>query len=206
MPMRALFPVPHPFRSPSADTGGASPAFLPVGHDHAQCRRDALNKAEEQCRQHGARLTDIRRKVLDILWDDHRPISAYDILHRLNAQSAIDSPHSKPAAPPVVYRALDFLITHGLAHKLTSLNAFIGSAHPGRQHGAQFFICRSCHTVAEVRSARIGQEISAAAAMLGFEVQAPVVEVEGLCPACRPVHGAPCAEHDSACACGQAEP
>lgn len=171
--------------SPLSASPPYSVAFPAADHDHNQCRHNALSKAEEQCHKHGARLTDIRRKVLEILWDDHRPISAYDILHRLNAQAQAENPTAKPAAPPVVYRALDFLMAQGLAHKLASLNAFVGSAHPDRPQGAQFFICRVCHAVAEVRSLRIHDEITAAAESLGFEVQAPVVEVEGLCPACR---------------------
>lgn len=175
---------PLPYWSHALESGTPG-AFPTADHDHTQCRRNALRQAEDQCQQHGARLTDVRRKVLDILWDDHRPISAYDILHRLNALALAENPTARPAAPPVVYRALDFLIGHGLAHKLASLNAFIGSAHPGRRSGVQFFICRACQTVAEVRSPGIGTEITAAAAELGFEVQAPVVEVEGLCPRCR---------------------
>lgn len=180
----ALTAYPLPRRSVPEDCGGHE-AFPAADHDHAQCRSTAFRQAEAQCQRQGARLTDVRRKVLEILWDDHRPISAYDILHRLNAQAMAENPLARPSAPPVVYRALEFLIAQGLAHKLASLNAFVGSAHPGRQSGVQFFICRSCQTVAEVRSPGIGTEITAAAAELGFEVQAPVVEVEGLCPLCR---------------------
>ena len=35
------------------------------------------------------------------------------------------------AAPPTVYRALDFLLEHGFIHKLASINAFVGCHHPG---------------------------------------------------------------------------
>jgi Fur family zinc uptake transcriptional regulator len=33
--------------------------------------------------------------------------------------------------PPVAYRALDFLVANGFAHKIERLNAFIACAHPG---------------------------------------------------------------------------
>lgn len=160
----------------------ADAPFPQPHHDHASCRHQALQRAEDLCARQGARLTQIRREVLDLLWSDHRPVSAYDLLHRLNADG-------RKAAPPVVYRALDFLIEHGLAHRLNSLNAFIGCAHIGGEHGAQFFICRDCGQVAETRVAAIDAAIQAAGAALGFRVQAPVVEVEGVCPACAADHG-----------------
>ena len=164
--------------SPSDEpVSGDDVPFPRPHHDHDHCRHDALRRAEDVCARQGARLTQARREVLDLLWADHRPVSAYDLLHRLNADG-------RKAAPPVVYRALDFLIEHGLAHRLNSLNAFIGCAHIGGEHGAQFFICRECGQVAETRSPDIDSAIRAAGADLGFRVQAPVVEVEGICPAC----------------------
>jgi Fur family zinc uptake transcriptional regulator len=160
-------------------------AFPTADHDHSQCRRHALDQAEAQCAAQGIRLTDARRRVLAVLWEDHCPISAYEILDRLNADLRARDAQARLLAPPAVYRALEFLMAHGMAHKLNSLNAYIGCAHPGRQHGAQFFICRSCRTVAEVRSEAISGEISSAAQSLGFQAQAPLVEVEGLCARCQ---------------------
>lgn len=162
---------------PTPSLPPASP-FPSDGHDHAVCRTAALRRAEALCAGRGARFTDLRRRVLELLWEDHRPIAAYDVLHRLNADG-------RKAAPPAVYRALEFLIAQGLAHRLNSLNAFIGCAAPERAHGAQFFICRACGSVAEVRDPEIAAGITRAAETLGFTVQAPVVEVEGLCPHCR---------------------
>jgi len=156
----------------------ASSPFPDPAHDHAACRAGALDRAEALCARRKVRLTDLRRSVLAVLWEDHRPISAYDILHRLNADGG-------KVAPPAVYRALDFLIGQGLAHRIDSLNAFVGCPTPERAHGAQFFICRQCQTVAEVRDTAIAGGISAAADRLGFTVSAPVVEVTGLCPACQ---------------------
>lgn len=159
-------------------------AFPDDDHDHDACRAGALRRAERLCAERGARLTILRRQVLDILWaEDHRPLSAYDVLARLNAGPRAGAAH-RPAAPPTVYRALDFLVCEGLAHRLPSLNAYIGCPRPETAHGAQFFICRSCRTVAEVRDPALGQAIARAGAGIGFAVDAPVVEVEGLCPRC----------------------
>lgn len=153
--------------------------FPAPDHDHCQCRQSALDKAESLCLQRGSRLTAARRQVLEILWEDHRPVSAYGILHRLNASGG-------RVAPISVYRALDFLVDHGLAHRLNSLNAFVGcpdAGHP-EESGAWFFICRHCGQVAETRDSSIACAVSAAATRIGFSVSAQVVEISGRCPDC----------------------
>lgn len=164
-------------------------AFPAETHDHDACRAEALRRAEDLCAARGERLTPLRRQVLEILWHDHTPLSAYDVLGRLNAGPRADDA-LRPAAPPTVYRALEFLVGQGLAHRLASLNAYIGCPHPEKPHGAQFFICRRCHAVAEVEDGTLGRDIERVGAGLGFVVDAPVVEVEGLCPHCRTTESA----------------
>ena len=48
------------------------------------------------------------------------------------------------AAPPTVYRALDFLLENGLVHRISSLNAFVGCSLPGKPHAGQFLLCSGC--------------------------------------------------------------
>lgn len=174
-------------RPPVPPTDDA-PAFPEHSHDHGQCRVEAVRRAETLCTQRGARFTEARRRVLMLLWEDHRPISAYDILHRLNATAG---PDSRQLAPQAVYRALEFLIEQGLAHRIESLNAFVGCSCPERPHGAQFFLCHACGTVAEVGDDSITRGIAQAASLIGFSVGAPVIEVSGLCPHCRPAPSDP---------------
>lgn len=153
-------------------------AFPHHGHDHAGCIRRALSAAEEQCRQNGSRLTDTRRRVLELVWSRHAPIGAYAVLDALKTDG-------QNAAPPTVYRALDFLLAQGLIHRIERLNAFVGCPHPDRPHAAQFLICRKCGAVAELDDPAIGTAIEAGAAKLGFSVSRQIVEVEGFCPDCR---------------------
>src|SRR5690606_10698879 len=89
-------------------------------HDHEQCVSDALAAAEQVCERSGARLTPVRRGVLGLVWQSHRPMGAYDLLDTLARED------DRRPAPPTVYRALDFLQEHGLVHRIASLNAFIG--------------------------------------------------------------------------------
>ena len=146
-------------------------------HDHRACIEDALSQAEALCRTRGVRLTSLRRRVLAIIWESHAPLGAYDVLERMNAAGERN-------APPTAYRALDFLLEHGLIHRIESLNAFVGCAMPGDAHKAQFFICSDCGTVAETHSEKIGEAIEASATQAGFQVDTPVVEISGQCPEC----------------------
>jgi len=153
------------------------PVALRAGHDHDHCREDALGDAEALCAERGARLTSTRRRVLEIIWQSHAPIGAYDILDALKREGLT-------AQPPTVYRALDFLLAQGLAHRITSLNAYIGCTAPGRSHGAQMLICERCGTVAELEDGRIGDTVSSAAKAVGFKITNQALEVVGVCRDC----------------------
>ena len=62
----------------------------------------ALAAAEAACLRRGAQLTELRRQVLQLVLEAGQPIGAYALLDRLRG--------ARPgAAPPTVYRALDFL-------------------------------------------------------------------------------------------------
>ncbi len=147
-------------------------------HDHERCVADALEAATAVCAARGARLTPVRRRVLEIVWQGHRPLGAYAILEVLAAEG-----HSP--SPPTVYRALEFLLTHGLAHRLSSLNAYIGCPHPGHRGAGQFLLCAACETAVEIHNPEIERAIERAAAAEGFAAQLHTVEISGLCPRCR---------------------
>ena len=57
-------------------------------------------------------------------------------------------------APITVYRALDFLLAHGLVHKIESRNAFIACSHPHDGEPAALLICENCGMVAELDAPR----------------------------------------------------
>ena len=152
--------------------------FLPEGHDHQRCVVNALEDAQAICVKRGARLTPLRRRVLEIIWQSHCPLGAYAILEVLSREG-----HSP--APPTVYRALEFLLTHALVHRLSSLNAFIGCMHPGHPGAGQFLLCTACGTAAELNDTGIERAIERGAASEGFTAQVHTVEISGLCAHCR---------------------
>jgi len=138
-----------------------------------------LSAAEQLCAQRGARLTTLRRRVLELVLSSEKPLGAYDIL------AVLSEADRRRAAPPTVYRALGFLLDNGLVHRIASLNAFIGCSHPAHRHAGQFFICRQCQSVTEMEQGNIHQAISVAAEQAGFAIEQQTVEVSGLCATCQ---------------------
>lgn len=147
-------------------------------HNHRDCVQHALETADIICRERGLRLTPIRRRVLQLVWNSHTPVGAYDILDALGRDG-------KRSAPPTVYRALEFLIEADLVHRLDSLNAYVGCPDPRSSHAGQFLICRGCRSVAELDDAEISGLIDQKAAGLGFTAVRQMLEIQGLCPECR---------------------
>ncbi len=159
-------------------TGAPEDAFPGARHDHGDCVAEAVRAAEGLCAERGARLTKLRRRVFELVWSSHAPVGAYDLLRRLAQER-------DGAAPPTVYRALDFLREHGLIHRIESLNAFVGCCAPGQAHAGQFLICSDCGMAAEIDDPRVNAAIDRRAREIGFAVHRKTIEVEGLCPPCR---------------------
>jgi len=137
-----------------------------------------MDRAEALARTRGLRLTPVRRRVLEILLGAGRALGAYEVLDRLAADGYARQ-------PPVAYRALDFLVDNGFAHRIRRLNAFAACTHPHEDHEALFLICERCSSLTEAPAAPVRRAIEAAAAPSGFVVGAATVEAIGTCAACR---------------------
>jgi Fur family zinc uptake transcriptional regulator len=143
-----------------------------------------LDQAALRCARRGAKLTDLRRSVLGLVLDSPQPSGAYDLLDRLRDLRG-------PAAPPTVYRALDFLVEHGFIHRVERLAAFVGCIdeasldHDHHHHAAQFLICTNCRKVAEIEDHDVAHALQAAAKRLGFSLKRATIEAEGLCAVCK---------------------
>lgn len=147
-------------------------------HDHALCVQTTLQHAQEHCAKTGLKLTPVRRRALEILLREHRALGAYDLLAHL-AKDGLGS------QPPVAYRALDFLVKAGFAHKIEALNAYIACTQTDRDHTPAFLICRGCNSVAETQTSPAAGRLGDAARAAGFQIEQTVVEAQGLCPACQ---------------------
>lgn len=148
----------------------------------------SLDRAAALCARRGAQLTTLRREVLRLVLEAGQPLGAYALLDRLKESRA-------GAAPPTVYRALDFLVEQGLIHKLERLNAFVGCVdaldHPedcgcmaGHYHPHQFLICERCGAATEISDPGVARALAVATRAAGFAPRRATVEVEGLCARC----------------------
>ena len=147
-------------------------------HRHSSCVSSAMRIAEDTCRKGGHRLTPVRRRMLELVWGSHEPVKAYDLLEILRGEI-------KGAAPPTVYRALDFLQEQGFVHKIESLNAYVGCGSPGHKGAGQLLICQDCGEVAEIDDKEIIALIAAKSEKLGFTILSQTIEVTGQCGKCQ---------------------
>lgn len=151
-------------------------------HDHQQCVAGALSRAVQVCEARGARLTPLRARVLTLLWTNHQPLGAYEVLQHLGGDGPVP-------APPTVYRALDFLVAHGLAHRIASRNAFVGCSGGSGTHSGCFLLCRACGNADEMDAAALDDLLQRLATVRGFAVERQILELEGLCAACQRAAG-----------------
>jgi len=150
-------------------------------HNHALCIDEALSAARKLCQGKKVRLTSLREKVLELIWQSHKPLGAYALMDMLSEAA------TRRVAPPTVYRALDFLLEQHLIHRINSLNAFIGCPAPHTQHQNQFLICRDCGNASECVDAPLNQAIDTASQNAGFSIEQYSVEITGLCANCQDV-------------------
>ena len=157
----------------------ASHACIEPKH-HVHDAAGFVRAVERACQERGLRLTAIRARVLGLVAAAGKPIKAYDLLELVR-----DSEGAGAAAPPTVYRALDFLLANGFIHKLESVNSFVACHHPSTdQHSVPFLICNRCHSAVELEDRGVVDALDARARALGFVPQAQTLEVHGLCARC----------------------
>ncbi|WP_176060708.1 Fur family transcriptional regulator [Paraburkholderia sp. BCC1876] len=172
--MKTAKPAALAAKAPSAATAHAHEP----GHTHGASQEAALTLADEYCRERGEKLTPIRRKVLELLLNSGRATKAYSLLD--------DMRQIHPgSAPPTVYRALDFLLTAGLVHRIESINAFTVCHDLTQcQHGI-LVVCQQCGNVTELHQPKLRQALVAQIEDAGYRLASDEIELKGLCSACQ---------------------
>ncbi len=149
-------------------------------HKHAEhegatlidAARTALTNAGEQW-------TGMRADVFAELARHERPASAYDIADNLSRI------RGKRVAPNSVYRILDLFVSNNLAMRVESANAYLANTHPGCTHDCIFMVCDECGEATHIDDDSISQAVRGAAHSADFTVSRPIIEIRGLCAACR---------------------
>lgn len=164
-----------PQRTPMND-----PATLTPAEEQA-----FLDEAAAHCRQRGASLTPIRREVLTLLRRQSGGLKAYDLLDRIRAV--------RPSAtPPTVYRALDFLIDQGLAHKIGRTNQFVACNHDCHDEAGLFLVCPRCGRVTELRDEAALAALASTLEAAGHTLAGPEIEISAVCRSCSGAHANAC--------------
>jgi Fur family zinc uptake transcriptional regulator len=151
-------------------------------HNHKQCVSNALRTAEQVCLERGVQLTPIRYQVLELIWDSHKAVKAYELLERVK-------PLQMAAKPPTIYRALEFLSEQGLIHRVESLNAFIGCRCSSAPHEQLLLICKNCQEVEERTAPQVMKVLAQEFDDAGFIVHSKAIEIHGVCSQCAAQNG-----------------
>lgn len=138
-----------------------------------------LARADALAAERGLALTTLRRQVYTLIAQSERPVGAYELLAALEPQRG-------RVPPTTVYRALEFLVEQGFVHRIESKNAFFACCQMGEPHQSQFLMCDACGETVEIPGDGLAAQLSHSAP--GFEVHHQVVELSGLCAACKHAH------------------
>ena len=130
------------------------------------------------CASRKLRFTELRKRVLELICKYTQPVGAYALLDDLRAEG-------RSAAPPTIYRALDFLQQQGFVHRLATNNTYLACAHPQTEHEGVFLVCSVCGITQEVHTQGIAKKVKSYAGEFEFSVDHVSVEATGLCCKCQ---------------------
>ena len=140
-----------------------------------------IHSASSHCEKNGAKLTDLRRQVLDLVLQYQGVVKAYQILSDLQQTRA-------SAAPPTVYRALDFLVEQGILHRVDALNGYVVCQHLDDAHhhihANLIATCRDCGRVDEMVADAGMQALRESCLAHGFEMDHQQLLLNGRCVEC----------------------
>lgn len=132
----------------------------------------------EFCAVLNLKLTSLRKEVLNILWQAEKPLKAYEILGLL----LMTKPNSKP---PSVYRALEYFVGQGIAHKVESIQSYTLCFEPEKHLVSEvLMVCDVCHHVKEIHDESVQGLISSIAQKHHFTLHHDAIELKGLCDNC----------------------
>ncbi|ARP96952.1 Fur family transcriptional regulator [Bordetella genomosp. 13] len=150
----------------------------PIATSRPDTVSQQLELAESLCAERGRRLTPIRRKVLELLLRHGRSLKAYELLEAMRAVHP-------GAAPPTVYRALDFLMDEGLVHRLDAVNAWSACHDAAGAPHDLLVVCTRCGAVAELSDPAMSRQLAERVAQTGFALATHETEIRALCPQCQ---------------------
>ncbi|RDC61238.1 hypothetical protein HME9302_02458 [Alteripontixanthobacter maritimus] len=148
-------------------------------HHHEHSGEKLVDAARNSLVESGEQWTGMREAVFAELARHERPASAYDIADNLGKA------RGKRVAANSIYRILDLFVANNLAMRVESANAYLANTHPGCAHDCIFMVCDECGEATHVDDDAVSQRIRGVAAESNFTARRPIIEIRGLCSACR---------------------
>jgi Fur family zinc uptake transcriptional regulator len=137
-----------------------------------------LVAARVQCEQRGARFTPMRARVLELLLQGNRFVTAYEIL-----DSMLET-HPR-ANPATVYRILGFLMENALAQRLATVNGYVARTGALENDYRAFAICGRCSRVSELEANGVRDLLAALVASVDCALDDGGAEIRVVCRDCR---------------------
>lgn len=130
---------------------------------------------------HGLRVTPARTVILDLLMNQHGPVSHQQIESLLEVSAS-------PIDRVTIYRTLHSLTECGILHKVTGLDrsfsyAYVQDANQGEHHSGDHahFVCERCSHTFCLPEVDVPEAIHTPS---GFELKHTEVKLFGYCPDC----------------------
>jgi Fur family zinc uptake transcriptional regulator len=139
--------------------------------------QECLEDAENFCLRRGARLTSLRRLIFEILLTEDKPVKAYEIIEYMRDRG-------QRVTPASIYRTLEFLLRHGLAHRINVLNAYVPCTIRHEKHAVLMFICSACRGATEIDDYILYDGVLSRLDALGISLQDGCIEIQGTCRNC----------------------
>ena len=137
------------------------------------------NKAINRCIDSNETLTPNRLLILEILLENEKPISAYDI------NSVIKS-REKNLNISSVYRVIEFWVKLKVIHKISLLNKYMLCDNTDEKHTHITNICTSCLSVIESCNKSMGLDLIKSSKKLGVVLSPGInIEIPIICQNCQ---------------------
>ena len=137
------------------------------------------NKAISRCLERSETLTPNRLLILNILLENEKPISAYDI-------NAVIKGRGKNLNISSVYRVIEFWVKLKVIHKISLLNKYMLCDNTDEKHTHITNVCTSCLSVIETCNESMGLDLIESSKKLGVVLSPGInIEIPVICQKCQ---------------------
>ncbi len=136
------------------------------------------SSAVNRCYEGNYSLTPQRLIVLEAMYKQKKPISAYDLRKKIWQMGG----HLNIAT---IYRILDFWCSLNLMHRISVLNKFICCVDPDEKHVHIINFCEKCKNLIETCNENMGLDLKGGMQLMGLSLsKTGHIEIPVICSDC----------------------